>query len=123
MSRVPLIDEQMNAFLLVIEAHDSAATDHGHGRNPEWNVPDDIDLHLQPPLQAVLTIEREREPEGNMRALWSVWYRFVCWTGNHFRPTSLPEGDGFQPVGYCRKCGVRVTQDSQGNWFALGGKP
>ena len=58
-----------------------------------------------------------------MNRLLAAWCKFACWTGNHFRPTSLPEGDAFQPVGYCRKCGVRVTQDSQGNWFALGGTP
>lgn len=33
-------------------------------------------------------------------------------------PTGMVERDAFQPVYKC-ECGVRVTQDSQGNWFHL----
>lgn len=58
-----------------------------------------------------------------MSCLIRWWVRFSCWTGNHFRPEYFPEGDGFQPVGYCPKCGVRIAQDSQGNWFSLSSTP
>lgn len=47
--------------------------------------------------------------------------RFICWTGNHFGPRAGDRitFDGASLSGLCRKCGARVLQDSQGNWFKV----
>ena len=37
--------------------------------------------------------------------------------GWHLKPESL-EFDGCSYVGICPRCGKKVLQDSQGNWFA-----
>lgn len=38
--------------------------------------------------------------------------------GWHLEPTDK-ESDGCTAIGQCPRCGKRVGQDSQGNWFAM----
>lgn len=47
------------------------------------------------------------------------WQRFLCNVmGWHKRPI-LMGFDGCSLNGTCPRCGRRVLQDSQGNWFSL----
>jgi hypothetical protein len=44
-------------------------------------------------------------------------FSWTCdWAGTH-RPSSERSHDGASNHSICRKCGVDVMQDSQGNWF------
>ena len=41
---------------------------------------------------------------------------FACCLGYH-RPIGKPDFDGCSLICHCEKCGNKLLQDSQGNWF------
>lgn len=42
---------------------------------------------------------------------------FLCWMGWH-SPSPKIGFDGCSFMSTCRRCGMKILQDSQGNWFA-----
>jgi hypothetical protein len=52
----------------------------------------------------------------------SLWQRFLRWACDHLdwhKPCPPWGFDGASLSGRCCRCGRRVLQDSQGNWFAV----
>lgn len=55
-----------------------------------------------------------------LRKLWNNWKRFSCWMGWHDGKGAGEQFDGVSFHSKCSKCGKKVLQDSQGNWFEYG---
>ena len=63
-------------------------------------------------------------PGGSRRGRrWSVtilerWRKFCCWMDWH-TPSNWLTWDGASFGSWCHRCGLRILQDSQGNWFSI----
>ena len=46
------------------------------------------------------------------------WRKFCCWMDWH-TPSNWLTWDGASFGSWCHRCGLRILQDSQGNWFSI----
>lgn len=49
-----------------------------------------------------------------------IW---ICRLMEWHIPNDLQDFDGVNWVSTCKKCGIVILQDSQGNWFGIGAVP